>query len=224
MKRFLCLVLAAALLLCFAACNNSDEPQSHETEASTQENPTPVEGQKYDYDEYSDHIVLTAYKGSETYVTLPAKIHNKPVTSFGTIFRSNLTLISITIPSDSSYTAIEENAFSECYNLTTLVIGDRNTSLISIGSNAFYGCQALKTARIPATVTDIADDAFKYCTDLVIYGAEGSAIEKFASNFNSIYFRVKEQATTTAAPTTAPTTAVQEQSTEQTTAAESTSN
>ena len=49
----------------------------------------------------------------------------------------------------------------------------------------------------------IADNAFKYCTDLIIYGDKGTEAERFAELYHSIYFRdLNESKGTTA--TTAP--------------------
>ncbi len=217
LKKIISVLAALALMLTFAACVNSQPVDTDvTTEGTTAEVPVPGSNNDYKYDEYSDHIVLTDYLGYSATVRLPEKINNKPVTSFGKIFRSSLTLTTIFIP--ASYTAIEDEAFSECYKLASVTV--YKGSLTSIGSKAFYGCQALKYASIPETVTYVADDAFKYCTDLFIYGKTGSAIDKFASGFSSIYFR------DTAEDTTVPETTIEapneEESTEETSAQEST--
>jgi hypothetical protein len=47
--------------------------------------------------------------------------------------------------------------------LTTVTIGDGVTS---IGSVAFYNCDALKSIDIPDNVTSIGYDAFQYCDAL----------------------------------------------------------
>jgi hypothetical protein len=54
-------------------------------------------------------------------------------------------------------TSIEEEAFSGCSGLTSLVIPDKVTS---IESGAFAGCIGLTSIRIPESVTSIADNAF----------------------------------------------------------------
>ncbi len=203
MKKIFCLILCAVSLFLFASCNGQIEPDKPEEQTTAAEVPVPGESQNYHYDEYSDHIVLTKYIGNQKSVTLPTEINDKPITSFGTIFRSSLTLTSVKIPAGSSYTSIAENAFSECNNLTSVTIYDNNPALTKIESNAFFGCQVLNTIIIPATVTEIAEDAFKYCTDLVIYGTAGSAAEEFATKYSSIYFRDKNSETQPAATTVA---------------------
>ncbi len=188
-------MLAVCLLFSFAACNGNDSPeQETTTEQPVTEAPVEGENEKYKYLEYSDHVELTEYKGYDSYVSLPSNINGKPVTSFGTIFRESLTLVTIIIP--GTYKAIEENAFYNAWKLQNLTIygGD----MTSIGANAFLGCQMLKNANIPANVTEIHHDAFKYCTELIIYGATGSAIEEFANEFSSIYFRDRNAGATEA--------------------------
>ena len=185
MKKIIALLLALVTLFCFTACNGDDPVEETTTEAVVSETPVEGENNHYKFLEYSDHIELTAYKGYDSYISLPSNINGKPVTSFGTIFKESLTLITIVIP--SSYKEIEEEAFYNAWKLQNLTI--HSGSLTKIGANAFLGCQSLKIANIPETVTEIHEDAFKYCTELIVYGKTGSAADEFASNFSSIYFR-----------------------------------
>lgn len=59
----------------------------------------------------------------------------------------------------------------------------------SIGSRAFAGSR-VKDITIPATVTDIAADAFEDCGALVIYGYAGSAAEVFAEAYGFRFYRL----------------------------------
>ena len=191
MKRIIALLLALGIMLCFAACNGNDPVEESTTEVAVTESPTEGENDKYKYNEYSDHIELTAYKGYDSYISLPSNINGKPVTSFGTIFKESLTLVTVIIP--GTYTEITDEAFYNAWKLQNLTI--YSGSLKRIGANAFLGCQSLKIANIPDTVTEIHQDAFKYCTELIIYGKTGSAADEFASNFSSIYFRDRNAGT-----------------------------
>lgn len=214
MKKIIALLLALCVLFSFAACNDDGPVEETTTEQPVTQAPVEGENDKYKYLEYSDHVELTVYKGQESYVSLPTHINGKPVTSFGKIFKESLTLVTLIIP--GTYTEIEEEAFYNAWKLQYLTIN--SGSLKSIGANAFLGCQSLKTAAIPANVTEIHEDAFKYCTGLIITGEAGSAIEEFASNFSSIYFRDKNSTTTV--PETEPET-VEEKSTEEVSETES---
>ena len=76
----------------------------------------------------------------------------------------------ITIPSSVEYngktysvTSIEESAFYECTNLTSVIIAN---SITSIGDYAFVGCSGLTSVTIPNSVTSIGDWAFSRCTNL----------------------------------------------------------
>ena len=67
------------------------------------------------------------------------------------------------IPNDGSVTSIGEEAFQECYRLTSITIPD---SVTSIGYRAFYDCESLTSITIPDSVTSIGSDAFRYCDSL----------------------------------------------------------
>ncbi len=212
MKKIIAMLLALGTLLCFTACNGDEPVEETTTHEVVTETPVEGENESFKFLEYSDHIELTAYKGYSSYVTLPYSINNKPVTSFGTIFKESLTLVTIIIP--GSYTEIADEAFYNACKLQNLTI--TTGTVKRIGANAFLGCQALKIANIPDTVTEIHEDAFKYCTELIIYGKTGSAADEFAANFSSIYFRDKNAGTTEAS--------TEEASTEESSTEESSTN
>lgn len=77
---------------------------------------------------------------------------------------------SIVIPETVEYNgvvcrviSIEEEAFSKCINLNSIIIGDNVTS---IGWSAFFGCTYLKDVTIGNNVTDIGGSAFMDCVYL----------------------------------------------------------
>ncbi len=187
---------------------DSDEVTQPTTAAPKELPVSGVEG-SFKFDEYSDHIVLTQYVGKGVEVYIPDSIKGKPVTEFGTIFKGNMNMVSVHI--GKNCTKIDDNAFTDCYNLQRVQI---DSGVRSIGKLAFYRCQALKLAYIPACVEHIEDDAFKYCTDLIVYGSSDSEAERFASNFKSIYFRdleqIKAEGTTVSATAVDETVPVQE--------------
>jgi hypothetical protein len=61
-------------------------------------------------------------------------------------------------------TSIEEETFSECYNLTSITIPN---SVISIGEAAFDECYKLSPITIPNSVTSIGAGAFARCASLI---------------------------------------------------------
>jgi hypothetical protein len=68
---------------------------------------------------------------------------------------------SYTVP--SSVTAIGDEAFYGCTNLTSIVIPN---SVTAIGKAAFYGCTNLTPIAIHNSVTAIEDEVFAFCDDL----------------------------------------------------------
>ena len=62
-----------------------------------------------------------------------------------------------------SVTSIENRAFENSYNLTSVIIPN---SVTSIGEDAFSGCSGLTSVTIPSSVTTIGSEAFSECTSL----------------------------------------------------------
>lgn len=77
----------------------------------------------------------------------------------------------VVIPEEVTYgditrkvTAIGEEAFKRCYNLTSVNIPDGVTK---IGDNAFRDCYNLTSVNIPEGVTSLGTSAFEYCKNLI---------------------------------------------------------
>jgi len=77
----------------------------------------------------------------------------------------------------SAVAVIDEQAFMECNELSTVGIGGNVTT---VKSQAFADCTNLETAVIADTVTEIAEDAFDGCNKLTIYCAEDSYAHSYA--------------------------------------------
>ena len=76
----------------------------------------------------------------------------------------------ITLP--AAMKTIEAQAFAGDTAIGMVIIpSDR---LTSIGSRAFAGCTGLQSINLPASVSDIASDAFADCVSLTVYCPEGS--------------------------------------------------
>ena len=58
---------------------------------------------------------------------------------------------------------IGKDAFAGCEILNNIILSD---SLQSIGNEAFFGCSNLKNITIPSRVTSIGDEVFEYCNNL----------------------------------------------------------
>lgn len=143
--------------------------------------------------------VITEYTGSESNVSIPAKIGSDSVTAIGAgAFAGNTNVKSVSLP--SSVTQIGQEAFADCSSLSSVSLP---SSLELIGIGAFYGCSTLTsvtvpngtktiddeafaecaslgTVTIPESVTNISDSAFDGCDSLTIRCTEGSQAHNYA--------------------------------------------
>jgi hypothetical protein len=83
-------------------------------------------------------------------------------TSVGTVPNGMHRIISIVLP-NTTVTSIGNNAFRFLTSLTSITIPD---SVTSIGDSAFSGCTGLTSITIPNSVTSIGSSAFSGCTGL----------------------------------------------------------
>ena len=69
--------------------------------------------------------------------------------------------------------------FSNCINLTSVIIGD---SITSIGTYAFISCTGLTNVTIPNSVTSIGNSAFYGCNNLTTITIDSqSALNSYSS-------------------------------------------
>ncbi|MBR3687042.1 MAG: leucine-rich repeat domain-containing protein [Clostridia bacterium] len=89
-------------------------------------------------------------------------------------------ITSVIIP--DSVTSIANNAFESCWNLTSVTIPD---SVTSIGDSAFAGCWALTSITIPESVTTIGYMTFSDCDSFTNITIPDSVTSIGDSAFNS---------------------------------------
>ena len=87
-------------------------------------------------------------------------IDNTVKVIYGDVFSECSNLTSIIIPNSVTHIG---GSFSGCTSLTSVTIPN---SVVSIGDNAFYGCTSLTNLTIPDSVTSIGEYAFNSCTNL----------------------------------------------------------
>ena len=107
-----------------------------------------------------DHDVIFVAQWEEAF------FHYSVVDGKATITGCALPIGVVTIPSiigGYSVTEIASSAFSNCTNITQIIIPD---SVKSIGDCAFYGCSGLTSMTIPNSVINIGAGAFSGCSGL----------------------------------------------------------
>lgn len=106
---------------------------------------------------------FTAQEGFDGHLVIPETIEGHEVTSIGySAFYTNSydhrnQLLTVDLP--ETVTALEESAFSNCYNLTA-VTGGENIS--EVGKFAFNNCSKLSTVPSFEQVTSLGDRVFCY--------------------------------------------------------------
>ena len=158
-----------------------------------------ISAEEFDYEVVDGEVVITSYKGKDSYVEIPAEIDGTPVTEVGFYaFEAKSDLISVTLP--ESVTVIGEGAFADCQGLADINLP---SGLKEIECGAFAGCISLTELTVPAEVTRIQQQAFTACTgmrtltilsqdlkyegwgleelpDLTVFAPEGSAASEWA--------------------------------------------
>ena len=115
------------------------------------------------YDDGTE-VIYFPFLGTDTEVTLPAKLNGKNYALCQYAFHNRSDLTSVTIP--DGITRIGDSAFSGCSGLTLITIPD---GITSIGDYAFSGCSGLTSITIPNSVTSIGHYAFDNCSGLTSF-------------------------------------------------------
>jgi len=102
--------------------------------------------------------ILIGYRGAGGDVVIPGDLG---ITEIGnSVFYDNYDITSVIIP--EGVIAIDDNAFSWCYNLVTVTLPN---TLTTIGNTVFADC-SFNSITIPNSVKSIGDEAFIYCGGL----------------------------------------------------------
>lgn len=113
----------------------------------------------FEFKDYSDHVVVISYTGSNEVVAIPSSVNGKVVTEIGAnaFHNKDLSITKVTIP--NTVTTIDKNAFYGCTKLKSITLP---SSVTTIAAYAFYQT-GLTSVTIPKSVTTIGDGAFGNC-------------------------------------------------------------
>ena len=121
-----------------------------------------------------DSICLTAYKGNETAVVVPASLEGKKVVALRGTFKNNDVIQRVTLP--EGIQVIGDQAFFNCVALETINLP---STLVEIGVSAFNNCLSLHSDMLlPDGLRRIAIGAFNKCVSLEKVRIPGS-VETF---------------------------------------------
>ena len=108
------------------------------------------------------YSVISVIDRECTYIVIPKIFKNLPVTAIGNeAFRGCVNLTEVVIP--DSVTNIGNYAFYNCQSMLNIEIPN---SVTNIGSYAFSGCVSFTNIEIPNSVIRISNGAFSGCTSL----------------------------------------------------------
>lgn len=128
------------------------------------------ENETYAYDVYTDHVVLTAYKGESLKVSVPASVDGLPVRKIaGLAFYEGVAVEELTLP--EGVTELEENALYYCTALQKLTLP---ASLTKLGDKCFSWCSALQEVTLPNGITELPAYCFNQCTSLQTLTVKGT--------------------------------------------------
>ena len=157
----------------------------------------------------NNELMVTEYLGSDTDIKIPESLDNYKVTVIGHSVFNGKNITSVEIP--DSIIEIQDYAFSSNQGLTDIKLpknlasvelpptiedlglytfsatGLKNvtipesSTLTKIDHYTFYQCQNLTEVTLPATITEIAEDAFSDCPNkITIKAPAGSYAQKYA--------------------------------------------
>jgi len=156
-KRILILLMILVFTTAFASCgsngqtegsdNNDEQTETVENNEDQGENNNGNIGQMTDKETSADSflyaengndgITIRSYKGQDIEVVIPETIDGKPVTEISEkAFSENGSIVAVRIP--RTVESIGEEAFYDCEQLKTLLFSDKKMDSLTIGDKAFY--------------------------------------------------------------------------------------
>lgn len=134
----------------------------------------------FSYETAEDGVTITGYSGTDTEVTIPEGIEDKPVVAIGKqAFEKNSTITHVTIP--ESVTSIGVYAFHSCTALKEVSLPEKAAM---IQAAAFYNCTSLERITIHHATCSIYDAERTISDTAEIVGYAPSTAQQYAERYN----------------------------------------
>lgn len=164
MKKFICVLLTALLLLSLGSCDKGEE----EGESSQVESYPETPGEDFQYTELEDGsgISVEYYYGGDEVVVIPAEIDGKAVKDVRiSSFRYNEKIKALYIPEGVTKLSVLMMSIDQTAT-TTLEKIVLPSSLRVIDNSAFKGFAYLKEINLPDNLTKVGGGIFEGCVEL----------------------------------------------------------
>lgn len=125
----------------------------------------------FTYDVDGKTVTIISYTGSDTTVTVPAKIGGRRVAKIAKGAFSSSTATSLVFDDEIAQITLEDECFK---GQTTLTYVQLPSALKEVPESCFEDCTALEHIVIPSGVTSIGESAFEGCTSLTYTGNDSS--------------------------------------------------
>ena len=153
----------------------------------------------FEYEIENGGIMIVHYLGTDPIVVIPEEIDGLPVTAlYQYAFANDSPVRGVWLPDTltdlqggfvnnevievvicEGVVSISNLSFSNCSALHTLCLGEKLEDIPEY--YVFAGCLALKELHLPATVSNLHDEAFLGCESVTLVSAAGSYVESYAA-------------------------------------------
>ena len=153
----------------------------------------------FEYEIENGGIMIVHYLGTDPIVVIPEEIDGLPVTAINQyVFVNDSPVRGVWLPDTitdlqggftnnkmievvicEGVVSISNFSFLNCPALHTICLGEKLENIPEYG--VFAGCLALKELHLPATVSNLHDEAFLGCESVTLVSAAGSYVESYAA-------------------------------------------
>ena len=113
----------------------------------------------FDFAVIGEEAYIVGCNGTDADLVIPNTVNNKTIKGFmGEVFDGNTTIRTISIP--ETFVELPDKLFYNCISLTEIAIDN----IKIIGKETFYGCTSLKEITLSSSLLSIGSNAFYNCS------------------------------------------------------------